>query len=122
MMKDYSAEVRERWGGTPEYRDFERRKATLEMQQILAREMMAIFSKFGDIRGSDPDSQPAHLLVKKLQDFITGHFYRCSDKTLAGLGEMYAVDERFKKNIDDYAGNGTAQFVSSAIKAYCAKK
>jgi hypothetical protein len=36
---------------------------------------------------------------------------------LAGLGKMYACDERFKKNIDKY-GEGTAEFVAEAIEIY----
>lgn len=116
---DYMAEVKERWGDTPEYRDFEGRQAATEMQQILANEMMAIFGEFGSIKNLSPDSQIAQSLVEKLQNFITGHFYRCTDEMLGSLGEMYVTDERFKKNIDDYAGDGTAEFVSKAIKAYC---
>ena len=36
---------------------------------------------------------------------------------LAGLGKMYACDERFKKNIDKY-GEGTAEFASKATAVY----
>ena len=36
---------------------------------------------------------------------------------LAGLGKMYASDERFKKNIDKY-GAGAAEFVAEAIEIY----
>lgn len=33
---------------------------------------------------------------------------------------MYVCDERFKKNIDKHT-DGTAEFVSNAIKIYCSK-
>ena len=36
---------------------------------------------------------------------------------LAGLGKMYACDERFKKNIDKQVA-GTAEFVAEAIEIY----
>ena len=39
---------------------------------------------------------------------------------LAGLGQMYVADERFKKNIDKY-GEGTAEFAAEAIAVYCRK-
>ena len=39
---------------------------------------------------------------------------------LAGLGQMYVADERFKSNIDKHA-TGTAAFISAAIEAYCGK-
>ena len=40
------------------------------------------------------------------------------NEILAGLGQMYVADERFKTNIDRN-GNGTAEFVSKAIEIYC---
>ena len=40
---------------------------------------------------------------------------------LAGLGKMYACDERFKKNIDKY-GEGTAEFAAEGIRIYVEKK
>ena len=40
------------------------------------------------------------------------------DIVIAGLGEMYTADERFKENIDKH-GEGTAEFISRAIKVYC---
>ena len=40
---------------------------------------------------------------------------------LAGLGEMYVADERFRENIDKTGGEGTAAFVSKAIAVYCGK-
>jgi hypothetical protein len=33
---------------------------------------------------------------------------------------MYTADERFQKNLDRF-GEGTAEFLSRAIAAYCAK-
>jgi hypothetical protein len=53
--------------------------------------------------------------VKKLQDHITGNYYLCTNEILAGLGQMYVGDERFKANIDKN-GDGTAEFVSQAIE------
>ena len=67
--------------------------------------------------GAEPDSPEAQALVKKLQGYITDHYYTCTDEILAGLGQMYVADERFKENIDKYA-DGTAEFVSEVIKMY----
>ena len=44
-----------------------------------------------------------------------------TNEILAGLGQMYVLDERFKKNIDKH-GDGTAEFVRDAIVVYCKKK
>ena len=57
------------------------------------------------------------MLVKELQDYITENYYTCTNEILAGLGQMYVADERFKANIDKN-GDGTAEFVSKAIENY----
>ena len=68
--------------------------------------------------GAAPDSASAQALVEKLQCYITEHFYTCTKPILAGLGQMYTADERFKHNIDQHGG-GTAEFISEAIRVYC---
>ena len=55
------------------------------------------------------------MQVRKLQDYITDHFYTCSDKILCGLGRMYAGGGELTENIDDVGGVGTAEFASKAI-------
>ncbi len=77
-----------------------------------------IFEEFANLRHGSPDDPRVVTLVRRWQDFITANFYSCSDEILAGLGEMYTADSRFTENIDRY-GEGTAQFISEAIKAYC---
>ena len=81
--------------------------------------MKAIFDAFSACkgRGLSADSAEAQALVAKLQAHITENYYTCTDEILAGLGKMYALDERFKQNIDKY-GEGTAAFAADAIAAY----
>jgi hypothetical protein len=81
---------------------------------------MAIFAEFAACKnsGESADSAEAQALVAKLQAHITANYYTCTDEILAGLGKMYVVDYRFKKNIDKY-GDGTAEFASEAIASYC---
>ena len=71
-------------------------------------------------RGETPDSAEAQDLVKTLQDHITENYYHCTNEILAGLGQMYVADERFKNNIDRH-GSGTAAFIREAIGIYCRK-
>ena len=73
----------------------------------------------GTDKGADPASAEAQALVKKLQDYITQHFYNCTKEILSGLGKMYAGGGDFTKNIDSYGGEGTAEFVHQAIEVYC---
>ncbi|MDE6385989.1 MAG: TipAS antibiotic-recognition domain-containing protein, partial [Eubacterium sp.] len=61
--------------------------------------------------------EEAQNLIKKLQNFITENYYTCTDEILKGLGQMYISDERFKKNIDNAGGVGTAEFTVKAIEA-----
>ena len=67
-----------------------------------------------------PDSEEVQNLVKMLQSHITENYYLCTNEILAGLGQMYVADERFKNNIDKHA-DGTAAFICEAITVYCSK-
>ena len=58
--------------------------------------------------------------MKMLQDHISENYYLCTNQILAGLGQMYVADERFKSNIDKHA-DGTAEFICEAIEIYCRK-
>ena len=69
-------------------------------------------------KGLAPDSEEAQRLVKNWQAFITENYYTCTKEILAGLGELYIADQRFRENIDRH-GDGTAQFMHDAIEAYC---
>ena len=84
--------------------------------------MDAIFAEFAASlqADADPSSAEAQALVKKLQNHITENYYTCTPQILAGLGQMYVLDDRFRNNIDKHA-EGTAQFVCDAICIYCRK-
>ena len=123
-MKTYETEACERWGTTDAYREHEQKTKNYTKEKWAEANdgMMAIFAEFAERRngGFAVNSPEVQSLVGKLQDFITQNYYTCTDEILPGLGKMYACDERFKKNIDKY-GEGTAEFVSKAIEAYCRK-
>ncbi len=120
-LEEYAARAKAAWGNSPEYREYEEKakNRTPEENQILAAQCMRICREFGEIKGTDPSSEAARTLVIKLQRFFTEHFYTCTDKILSGLGMMYASGGEFTKNIDAYAGEGTAVFMKEAIQAYC---
>ena len=122
MNKNYRDETYSRWGNTSAYREYEQKTKnyTKEKWAEINVGMMSIFSEFAVCKnsGASADSAETQELVAKLQTYITEHYYTCTDEILAGLGNMYIADERFKENIDKY-GEGTAEFVSSAIAVYC---
>ena len=120
--KNYEYEVAERWGKTNAYTEYTERtknyspdkweNITDGLNSILAEFALCMKS------GEDSHSDTVRELVKKLQQFITENYYTCTDEILAGLGQMYVQDERFRKNIDKHE-KGTADFVSNAIEFYC---
>ncbi len=119
--KQYADEVKQRWGGTDAYKESEQKTASYSSDKWsdVNAGLNAVLAEFAAIKDtSTPESEAAQSLVKKLQTYITDNFYTCTPEILKGLGQMYVADNRFKSNIDKN-GNGTAEFISKAIKTYC---
>ena len=118
---DYNNEVKTRWGNTEAYAEFSAKTKGYSKERFadINTGLEYIFRDFAKLlqSGVEPDSPEAQALVEKLQGYITEHYYTCTVEILAGLGQMYVADERFKENIDKYA-DGTAKFVSEAINYY----
>lgn len=113
---DYSKEVKEKWGNTAAYEEYAKKSYSKDKYTEVSKGMENIFCEFSAcmLGGEAPDSESVKSLVEKLQGYITENFYNCTDEILLGLGKMYVLDERFKKNIDKHA-QGTAEYVSEAI-------
>ena len=124
-MKNNIAETRERWGKTDAYREHEQKTKnyTKEKWAEINDGLMSIFAEFAKCKnnGCSVNSPEAQSLVGKLQDYLTQNYYTCTNEILAGLGQMYVADERFKKNIDKY-GAGIAEFASESIALFCQEK
>ena len=121
-MEKYKEEAAAKWGNTKAYREFQQKEAAREEGSSgrIAEELMAMFSELGGLKQLPPDADEVQKKIAALQEFITGNYYECTDEILSGLGQMYAEDERFRKNIDRAGGEGTAVFASRAIAVYCA--
>ena len=124
-MSNYETEARERWGNTDAYREHEKKTKnyTKEKWAEVNNGLMAIFVEFAERKsgGFVVNSPEVQTLVVKLQEYITQNYYTCTNEILAGLGQMYVADERFKKNINKY-GEGTAEFAAEGIRIYVEKK
>ena len=120
-IDEYAKQAKEYWGDTPEFKEFEAQgqRRNSEETKMLHQQLMLIFAEFGKVKSQPSDSVEVQALVKKLQDFITANFYKCSNEILSGLGKMYASGGDFTKNIDAFAGEGTSVFVNKAIEYYC---
>ena len=120
-IDEYAREAKASWGTTAAYKEFEEKSKgrTQEQNRDIGQGLMKIFAEFGQIKDTDPASEKAQELVKKLQGYITEHFYTCTDEILSGLGKMYAGGGDFTTNIDSYGGEGTAEFAHRAIEVHC---
>ena len=123
-FEKYQAEAKEKWGKTDAYKEHAERTKNYSKEKWndLAQGMDQIMAEFGLSmkQGEQPDSAEAQNLVKMLQNHITENYYHCTKEILAGLGQMYVADERFRNNIDKH-GDGTAAFICDAICIYCGR-
>ena len=123
-FEKHKDEAKEKWGKTDAYKEHaEKTKSySKEKWSSLAEGMDRIMEEFSVClkSGATPDSAEAQNLVKMLQSHISENYYLCTNEILAGLGQMYVADERFKNNIDKHA-DGTAAFICEAIGIYCKK-
>ena len=123
-MDEYAKQAKENWGKTDAYKEFEEKHKNYSEKddRRLQVEFMNLFVEFGKMMDLEADSDEVQKQVKKMQDFITKHFYTCTDKILAGLGRMYSGGGSMTENIDAAGGKGTANFSAEAIEIYCSKK
>lgn len=120
-IEEYEKQAKEQWGNTEAFAEFEQKskgRSEEETKQSWA-EFMQLFAEFGKLMDKKPEEEAVQKQVKKVQDYITEHFYKCTNEILQGLGKMYAANEEFKENIDRAGGEGCAQFISEAIAVYC---
>ena len=122
--KSYDIEVKQRFGETDAFKEHAEKTAnyTADKWQEVNDGLNAVFTQFAECNknGHTADSDEAQALVIELQNYITENYYTCTNEILAGLGQMYVCDERFKNNIDK-SGEGTGEFVAETIRIYCKK-
>ena len=123
-MDEYAKQAKENWGKTEAYKEFEEKHKNYSEKedQRLQAEFMNLFVEFGQMKDLDAGCDEVQNLVKKVQNFITEHFYNCTDKILAVLGRMYSGGGSMTENIDAVGGTGTAEFAARAIEVYCVQK
>ena len=122
-IEQYKAEVKSKWGNSKAYQEYEQRAVSDSEHNYLkfANEIMSLFTELGAMKQLPPTDKAVQEKVVALQAYINENFYTCSNDILKELGEMYVCDDRFKKNIDSFGGEGTAEFVRDAISIYCDK-
>ena len=121
MRQQYKQEAQQRWGQTTAYQEFNEKTAgqSAEQQQNAVQGLEDLMEEAAALcqKGVSPTDPQAQDLAARWQQHITDHYYTCTDAILAGLGEMYVTDERFRSHIDRH-GAGTADYLHAAIRAY----
>ena len=122
-IDDYAEQAKALYGKTDAYKEFEKKTQGKSKEQMnwAGEKMMELFVEFGQMMkdGQQPDDTNVQAQVKKLQEYITEHFYTCTKEILSGLGKMYAGGGAFTENIDKAGGTGCAEFAAKAIEIYC---
>ncbi len=117
----YANQAKQRWGHTDAWKESQEKAKgkTREAQAAEADGLMDIFRRLGQLRDGDPAAPEAQALVRELQQYISAHYYSCTNQILFGLGQMYAAGDEMNENIDRAGGEGTGDFARRAIEAYC---
>lgn len=121
-IEQYKAEVKVKWGDTKEYQEYEQRQKNGYDFSKASSQLLNLFSELGALKQLPPDHEKVQEKISAIQDFITRNFYTCTTEIFGKLGQMYAGDERFKHNIDQAGGEGTARFAQQAIAVFCSNK
>lgn len=120
-IDEYAEAAKASWGETPAWQEYERKSTgrSKEEEGMLGQEMMALFEPFGRMAAeeADPASSEATAQAKRIQDFITVHYYTCTDEIFGQLGRAYGAGGDFTRNIDAAAGEGAAKFAMRAVEA-----
>ena len=122
-IEQYKAEVKSKWGNSKAYQEYEQRVVSHSehSDSKFVNEIMSLFTDLGAMKQLPPTDKAVQEKIAALQAYINENFYTCSNDILKELGKMYVCDDRFKKNIDRFGGEGTAKFVRDAIFVYCDK-
>lgn len=122
-IEQYKAEVKSKWGNSKAYQEYEQRVVSHSEHNDskFVNEIMSLFTDLGAMKQLPPTDKAVQEKIAALQAYINENFYTCSNDILKELSEMYVCDDRFKKSIDRFGGEGTAKFVREAIFVYCEK-
>lgn len=120
-IDEYAKQAKEQWGQTDAYKEFEEKSQgrTQAEEKNIIREFMRLFAEIGEMKEMNPADELVQLQIKKVQDYITEHFYHCTKEILNSLGKAYGSGGEFTENIDKAGGKGTAEFTAKAIEIYC---
>jgi len=118
-------EVCARWENTKEYQEFveyfseHTERERNDKWNDLIMHSQNIFEQLAEFMPLPPSTPKVQAIVQEWQEYITDHFYPCSNEMLSYLGELYISDERFTTYINRFSNQNLAQFLNRAIQYYC---
>ncbi|MFI6486660.1 MerR family transcriptional regulator [Streptomyces sp. NPDC050564] len=122
--EQYAEEAEQRWGGTEEYAESQRRAAryTKDDWKRVQAEVDAWSERYQSLMaaGEPPTGEAAMDLAEEHRRHIGKWFYECSYELHQCLGGMYVSDERFKAFYDAMRP-GLAEHLRDAITANAAR-
>lgn len=118
----YAEEARQLYGHSDAYKESQNKTKNYSKQDRnnITDEGTAVYRQIAAHMDKKPAHRTVQALVKRWQDHISRHYYKCTKEILGGPGELYVNDPRFTKNIDKIKP-GLAAFLSRAIAHYCKK-
>jgi DNA-binding transcriptional MerR regulator len=123
-IEKIKAEAKERWGGTEAYAESRKRVAKMSREDLarVKAEAGAVDAAAAEAmrRGEDPASEPVRAIMARKYEGLRA-FYEPSPEIFAGLGRMYAEDERFRKHYEDIAP-GLADYLRRAMEAFSTRR
>lgn len=118
-MNRYGKEAEDQYGHTDAYRESSKRtsKYSKDDWAQITQEANQIYQGFFETMSLPSEHVTVQKLVLDWKNHISNYYYTCTNDILAGLGEMYIADERFKDNIDKN-GEGIAERMCEAIRIF----
>ena len=127
LKEKYRSEVLKRWGDTESFKEYE--TAFLSQPQEKQEDQLKkfrfvskdTFERLAQFQNQSPACQEVQQIVKEWQQYISESFYKCDNKILLYLGQLYIGAERFSNYINRFGSGNLASFFSEAINIFCAK-
>lgn len=118
-VKQYQAEVQERWGNTAAYKQSQQRVSKLTKQQMekLKADGKKHTQAIADAMSKGVSHPDVQALIAQSHQGVN-FFYDCDYAMFRNLGKMYVEDPRFTAYYEKFAP-GLALFMHQAIDYYC---